>query len=98
MDVNYHQRGIDFVWDRQKSAINWRKHDVSFEAACDVFFDPFVHWTTEEMVGEELREAIIGLTSDWRLLYVVYTIRGQQIRLISARVVTRDERRAYENQ
>ena len=47
----------------------------------------------------QIREAIIGLTMNWKLIYVVYTIRkGDIFRIISARSVTKYERRLYEEQ
>ena len=50
------------------------------------------------MVNGELRETIIGMSENWRLLYVVYVLRGDTIRIISARQVTHSEKRWYENQ
>lgn len=52
----------------------------------------------EEIVDEEEREAVIGMTADWRLLYVVYVIRKEAVRIISARLVTKAERKSYEEQ
>jgi len=42
MDVKYALHGINFEWDSKKAAANLRKHTISFEFACEVFFDPFV--------------------------------------------------------
>ncbi|HEY83490.1 MAG TPA: hypothetical protein G4N96_00040 [Chloroflexi bacterium] len=50
----------------------------------------------EECVGDELREQVIGMTEDWRVLRVIYTFREEVIRIISARTATPAERRAYE--
>jgi len=69
-----------------------QKHGISFETACDreAFLDPFVQSIDVEEVDEELREAIIGMTISLKLLYVVYTIRNEEIfRLISERSVTK---------
>ena len=52
----------------------------------------------EEIVDDEEREAVIGMTVDWRLLYVVYVIREEVVRIISARLVTKAERKEYEEQ
>lgn len=97
MDITYTLRGIVFEWDSQKAATNLRKHGIGFELACEVFFDPFVRYVDEELIGEELREKAIGLTANWSMLYVVYVIRRDRIRIISARTVTKPERDFYEN-
>jgi len=59
--------------------------------------DPFVQITDIEEADDELREAIIGMTVAWKLLYVVYTMRNEErFRIISARPVTKGERKKYE--
>jgi hypothetical protein len=98
MNVRYSLHNIAFEWDRRKAAANFRKHNVSFELACEAFFDPFVYYLDDETVDGELRETIIGLSTTWQLLYVVYILRDDSIRIISARLVTKAEREAYENQ
>lgn len=97
-NVKYTLHNIIFEWDSQKAAANLRKHNITFEVACEAFFDPFVCYLSDEMIDGELRETIIGLTPNWQLLYVVYVIRGELIRIISARLVTNAERETYENQ
>jgi uncharacterized DUF497 family protein len=65
--------------------------------ACEVFFDPLIR-VEDASVGNELREAAIGLTEDWTLLFIVHMLRdGETIRIISARPATGPERRAYED-
>ncbi len=98
MKVQYTLQNVVFEWDSRKAATNLRKHKVRFELACEAFFDPFVCYLDEEIVGNELRERFIGLTTAWLLLYVVYIMRGDVIRIISARMVTKAEREKYENQ
>jgi len=98
MNVRYTLYNIVFEWDGRKAATNFRNHDVSFEFACEAFFDPFVYYLDDEVIAGELRETIVGLTSTWQLLYVVYVIRDDIIRVVSARLVTKSEREAYENQ
>ena len=61
-------------------------------------FRSFVCYLDEEIVGTELRERLVGLTTTWLLLYIVYVMRGDVIRIISARKVTNEERELYENQ
>jgi len=66
--------------------------------AGEAFFDPFVCYLDEEIVGSELRERLVGLTTSWLLLLIVYVMRDDIIRIISARLVTKAEREVYENQ
>ncbi|MFZ1039827.1 MAG: BrnT family toxin [Anaerolineales bacterium] len=82
----------------KKAATNFRKHKVRFELACEAFFHPFVCYLDEQIVGSELRERLVGLTTAWLLLLIVYAMRGDVIRVISARMVTKAEREIYENQ
>jgi uncharacterized DUF497 family protein len=97
MNVRYTLHKITFEWDSRKAATNLRKHDISFELACEAFFDPFVCYLDDEIIEGEARETIIGLTTTWQLLYVVYVLRDDIIRMISARVATNIERETYEN-
>lgn len=98
MPVHYTLNDILFEWDARKAAANRRKHGIDFEEACEVFFDPFLRAADGGAEGGELREAVLGMTRDWRLLFVVYVERDESFRLISARPVTRVERRFYEDQ
>ncbi len=99
MKIDYSLQGIWFEWDSQKATTNLRQHGIAFENACEVFFDPFLRMMNPENLNGQIREAIIGLTMNWNLLYVVYTMRkGDIFRIISARSVTKYERRLYEEQ
>jgi uncharacterized protein len=98
MKVKYTLQNIIFEWDSEKAAVNLRKHNVTFELACEAFFDPFICYLDDEIVGSELRERIVGLTTTWLLLYIVYVMRDDAIRIVSARLVTNTEREVYENQ
>jgi hypothetical protein len=97
MDVEYWLNGICFQWDHRKAATNQRDHRVAFETACEAFFDPFIRWLDAETVDGETRERVVGITTDWQLLLVVHVERKNAIRLISARPVTPEERREYED-
>lgn len=97
MNVHYRLHDILFEWHSEKDSANLNKHGVTFQTACEVFFDPFVRIVAEEFVNDELREAVVGMTVDWRFLYVVYVMRDESVRLISARPVTTAERREYED-
>jgi len=87
---------IGFEWDEEKAARNIRDHDgVAFEQAAAAFSDTFaVEWIDErEDYGEE-RRVLLGMTGG-QLLYVAYTERGDNIRIISARRATRHEQDIY---
>ncbi len=98
MNTKYSLHNITFEWDSKKAAANLRKHNITFELACEAFFDPFVCYLNDEVVEGELRETVIGLSTNWQLLYVVYVMREDLIRIVSARLVTNTERETYENQ
>lgn len=68
------------------------------KTACEVFFDPFVCFIGKDVVRGEERETVIGMTGDWRLLSVIYVFSSAVVRLISARTVTIQERKNYEEQ
>ena len=89
--------GLYFEWDEEKGRRNLRKHGVSFEEAATVFGDSLS--LTIEDPGhsmEEERFITIGLSLRHRILVVVHTDRGDSVRIISARVATRRERKGYE--
>ncbi len=89
-----------FEWDLRKSQTNLSKHDVSFELAEFVFFDPLNAIIERQIVDGEKRWIAIGLVPTGEVLYVVHTMRGKDddatIRIISARKASRHERRTYE--
>lgn len=86
-----------FEWDKNKAARNLSKHGVSFEEAETVFDDPLlIDFYDPDHSEDEARYLIVGVSNRRRLLVVSYTERGDSIRLISAREVTRSEREAYE--
>jgi uncharacterized DUF497 family protein len=98
VNVSHEVQGQPFEWDSAKAAANLDKHGVSFERACEVFFDPFVVLVEAGEEDGEPREAAIGLTEDWSLLFVVHVIRHEEtIRIISARPATPSERNEYED-
>ncbi len=86
-----------FDWDENKAASNLLKHGVSFGEAKTVFNDPlYVDFYDPAHSDDEERYLIVGESNQRRLLIVSYTERGNLIRLISAREVTRTEREVYE--
>ena len=88
---------IRFEWDRRKAAANLARHGVSFEEALTVFADPLARiFDDEDHSIDEHREIIIGHSIRERLLVVCFTQRGDAVRIISARRVTENERKDYE--
>ena len=85
----------NFAWDDDKAARNWRDHAVTFEMAREVFRDPFaIEW---EDPGQDPNEECCGVigTVEGRLPFVGYTMRGEKIRIITARKAEPYERRRY---
>lgn len=86
-----------FEWDEEKNLINKRKHGISFETAAYVFEDEnYIEMYDFEHSIEEDRYIAIGCVGD--VLFVVFTERKENIRLISARLATESERRLYYDQ
>ena len=87
-----------FDWDVKKAETNLKKHEVSFDEAKTVFLDDYARTfkDVEHSVGE-IRELIIGYSNNNRLLIVIFTQRDDLIRIISARKVTKNERKLYED-
>jgi uncharacterized protein len=88
---------MEAEWDPNKAAINLQKHGVHFADAEAVLFDPNALSFEDTVAQGEQRFIVIGMDHLWRLLVVVYTDRGNRVRLISARSATRSERRKYES-
>ncbi len=97
MDFQYLYRDLLFVWDPAKASENRSKHGVSFEDACEVFFDDASVYV-DATADEESRSAVIGLNEQARILYVVHVVRQQEtIRIISAREASKQEEAIYED-
>ena len=88
-----------FEWDPEKARRNLEKHSVSFEEARSVFFDP-VSVTIPDLGHSfvEDRFIITGFSILQRQLVVVHMDRRGKIRLISARIASRRERKNYEQE
>jgi uncharacterized DUF497 family protein len=88
---------LRFEWDPRKAAANRAKHKVSFQEAVTAFRDPLGRITDDPRhLEDENRYVLLGQSERQRLLAVMFTERGEAIRLISARKATRRERRNYE--
>jgi len=88
---------MNVTWDPNKAKINLNKHGIHLSDAEMVLFDyNAISYEDEDAEGEQ-RLLSIGLDSLGRVLVVVYTYRGDNIRLISARRATSKERQNYES-
>ena len=86
-----------FEWDEGNITKNWEKHKVGHFECEEIFFnEPLIVQKDKEHSEEELRYFTLGSTNSGRLLFVVFTIRKDKIRVISARDMTGKERRRYE--
>lgn len=95
MDKTFELQGIEFEWDEDKYAVNLWKHKVKFEEAAEVFFDPEQQFG-DASVEDEIREYITGFSFRLNLLYTVFVERGERIRIISARLATKEEEKFYD--
>lgn len=88
---------MEFEWDYSKAINNVKKHYVAFDEAITCFYDPFqIAFYDPEHSNDEDREIMIATSNRQRILMVSYTIRGEKIRIISARLATKREIKDYE--
>ncbi len=85
---------MDFEWDEAKDEANIAKHGISFDEATGIFNGPILQREDSRRDYGETRFTAIGIT-EGKELFVAYTMRGQVVRIISARRSRRDERRTY---
>lgn len=88
---------MDYQWDLDKARVNAKKHGVDFADAVGVLEDPLSLTIEDRSSPEEPRWITLGTDFMDRLVVVVYTYRGEFIRLISARKATKRERDYYES-
>jgi len=86
-----------FDWDPTKAIQNEKKHGICFSDTFAVFEDPNA-LTIDQVVRGEERLITVGMDAFGRIIVVVYTWRGELIRIISARKATRSEVRQYESE
>ena len=88
---------MEFEWDPNKAASNLEKHGVPFDEAATAFGDPLSLTIADPDHSDvEERFVLLGQSFAGHLLVVVHTHRGERIRIIGARIATRNERRSYE--
>jgi len=88
-----------FQWDKGNSEKNWERHKVSRNECEQVFFNiPLILADDNKHSDEEKRWYLLGQTDSSRLLFVVFTIRKNLIRIISARDMNKKEKDVYYEQ
>lgn len=86
-----------FEWDEGNITKNWEKHHVAHVECEEMFFNrPLVLKRDLPHSEDEDRYFVLGKTDTGRLLFVVFTMRGTKIRIISARDMSRKEKKIYE--
>jgi len=89
-------RCTGFQWDQYNDVKNWERHQASVAECEEVFFNiPLVVRDDPKHSQRESRFYCLGQTDADRSLFVVFTIRGTLIRVISARDMSRKEREVY---
>lgn len=84
-----------FEWDQANTRKNWDRHKVAFYECEELFFGGPVILPDSEHSAAEPRYFALGRTGRGRLLTIVFTLRENKIRVISARAMSRKERRFY---
>lgn len=90
-----HNNLVEIEFDPRKAAANLRKHRVSFEEAASCLLDAHALVMEDDRSVDESRWVLVGMSARARLLTVVYTLRGDNPRLISARKATTKEMKSY---
>jgi uncharacterized DUF497 family protein len=89
---------IGFEWDSHNAEKIWLKHHVSLSECEQIFFNlPLVVADDIQHSEQEPRFYALGQTDAERLLFMVFTVRKNNIRVISARDMNRKERRVYQS-
>jgi hypothetical protein len=86
---------MEIEYDSRKAAANLKKHGVSFEEAEAALFDPLALSIEDPDAEGESRWLLIGMVGRMQILTVIYTLRGDRIRIISARRSTKRELQEY---
>ena len=84
----------EFEWDENKRQANVKKHGIDFVDAIEVFNDPAAYTSLSRHTTNEHRYVIVGSVQG-TLIAVIYTLRGEAIRIISARAARRSERQIH---
>ena len=87
---------MDFEWDPVKARSNLAKHGIRFSDVEPAFYDQHAISMPDPWASTEERFVLVGMDALARIVVVVYTYRGDSIRIISARRATKSERKTYE--
>ncbi|MBI3955150.1 BrnT family toxin [Candidatus Gottesmanbacteria bacterium] len=88
---------LEFDWDEGNKDKNWQKHKVDFRESEEIFLNkPLKIFYDIKHSQQEDRFVALGKTNEERELYIVFTVRNNKIRVISARNTSKKERRLYE--
>ena len=98
MDVTSIPEFEGFDWSGGNAEKNWQSHQVTPLESEQVFFNtPLLCGADEEHSQKESRFYVLGQTDEGRELFVAFTLRGKRLRVISARNMSRKERRIYKS-
>ena len=87
----------EFQWDKGNKGKNYQKHKVTDQECEEVFFDQTKKIFKDTLhSGKEERYILFGQTKESRILFIVFTIRHEKIRVISARDLNKKEKKLYE--
>ena len=96
--MNEFSNCVGFEWDEGNSEKNWVRHHVTMPECEQVFFNqPLILAGNEERSQSEQRYYALGQTDDGRRLFIVFIVRGELVRVISARDMSRQERKVYDH-
>ncbi len=88
---------VGFDWDDGNKQKNWEKHQVDFRECEEVFFNqPLLIKEDSKHSSQEKRFYVLGRSDIGRTLFLVFTLRNNKIRVISARDQSKKERKIYE--
>ena len=91
------QKCVGFEWDQYNAKKNWEKHKVTPAECEQIFFNrPLIIADDAKHSESERRFYSLGKTDLHRRLFIVFTIRNNLIRIISARNMSKKEKRSYE--
>jgi uncharacterized DUF497 family protein len=87
---------LSFDWDKGNIEKNWKKHKVHFKEAEEVFLNRLLKiFPDKKHSKKEPRYVAFGITNLNRKLTIIFTLRENRIRIISARNQSKKERREY---
>jgi uncharacterized DUF497 family protein len=90
---------MEFEWDPEKAEQNLKKHGISFDEASTTFEDPLANvYLDPDHSESECRYVMVGMSSSGKTIVISFVERDDRVRIMSARVATRKERRTYEEE